>query len=326
MEPESFNRKRRAITHGQKACNPCRLRKVKCSYQSPCQTCVERQHPELCQYEAPLKRVRLAPTPTSTGTSPSAGQVWMPSRNDWEALSAKIDTLQQTLQAVSKDLGRRKAPSASDDSAASVDEDEDDGLDNDISHDIHTTSQLTGETVFLGGSSMPAAVAAALGQSEESDAVRNLLGGMPIFTLENDSATYPFIDLWGLPHTSSARIEQLCALLPTHSECLQYLRQYRDTAHVLFPGIVMMQRFEAEVASFLMTRTAQSTELEREPMTAENVYGKSVHWLGLFFASLASGCQCSNMPRRDRQLTSQVYGGSRAGPAMGALFLAARGC
>jgi hypothetical protein len=32
-----------------------------------------------------------------------------------------------------------------------------------------------------------------------------------------------------------------------------------------------------------------------------------LHWLGLLFATLASGFQCSDLPRKERQIKSQVY-------------------
>ena len=62
---KTSKRKRWAIAQGQKACNPCRLRKVWCSYELPCQTCLARQHPELCQYDPPLRWVPLDPVPAA---------------------------------------------------------------------------------------------------------------------------------------------------------------------------------------------------------------------------------------------------------------------
>lgn len=37
-------------------------------------------------------------------------------------------------------------------------------------------------------------------------------------------------------------------------------------------------------------------------------FGASVAYLGLLFAVLASGCQSSDLPSKERELTSQVYG------------------
>lgn len=42
----------------------------------------------------------------------------------------------------------------------------------------------------------------------------------------------------------------------------------------------------------------------------ERPYGVSVAFFGLLFAILAAGCQSSDLPGRNRELTSQVYGNS----------------
>lgn len=49
-----LRKKRKAREH--KACFPCRQRKVKCDLSRPCQTCRDRDHPELCSYHPPNKR------------------------------------------------------------------------------------------------------------------------------------------------------------------------------------------------------------------------------------------------------------------------------
>lgn len=302
---EDAKRKRRAIAQGQKACDPCRMRKVKCSYQLPCQICVERDHPELCVYGAPQKRVWLGPTPDLSAVSPSM-RPWPPSEEEWEALCGRVTWLEHAVQGdQTKGLSHASAPHEG--ATVSIEA----AVEAELSQDMYSKHPLTGETFFLGANSVPA-MAVALSRTDDSDAVQSLLDKsmLPIFALENQSATYPFVDLWGLPHSSRERIERLCALLPTDAECLQYLRQYRDTAHVLFPGIVHMQEFETAVTQFLMARTMQSANPRRAPLTEQDVYGRSVHWLGLLFAALASGCQCSTLQRKERQLTSQVYGES----------------
>jgi len=230
------------------------------------------------------------------------------SRDDWDELMDKIDRLDLGLQAVRRELTRGRPPAADsgggDDNDSSQATDEAGGT-----RDMHTVHRLTGETLYLGANSAPALAMAVSQLDGGPNAVRDLLDKsiLPIFTLENETATYPFVDLWGLAHASPERIEKLCSLLPTNADCLQYLRQYRDTAHILFPAIMNMQRFEAEVTRFLVARTAGAMEPQRPPLTDRDVYGKSVHWLGLLFACLASGCQCSNLPRRERQLISQVF-------------------
>ena len=37
------------------------------------------------------------------------------------------------------------------------------------------------------------------------------------------------------------------------------------------------------------------------------MYGKSLSWMGLLFATLGSGIQSSELPRKERQMKSQVY-------------------
>lgn len=40
----------------------------------------------------------------------------------------------------------------------------------------------------------------------------------------------------------------------------------------------------------------------------QGAFGVSLAYLGLLFAVLASGCQSSDLPAKERELTSQVYG------------------
>lgn len=61
-----LRKKRKAREH--KACYPCRRRKVKCDLSRPCQTCRDRDHPELCSYHPPNKR-QNADGPSTTGMS-----------------------------------------------------------------------------------------------------------------------------------------------------------------------------------------------------------------------------------------------------------------
>ncbi|KAK4455253.1 C6 transcription factor [Podospora aff. communis PSN243] len=336
---EGSRRKRRAIAQGQRACNPCRARKVRCSYQLPCQTCVDRELPQLCVYDAPQKRTSAAssiaaPSPSPSFASPATTfspatafspgfpapphltTAWAPSKSDWEQLVAKIDKIEYGLQSVRRDIAARSSSQSKrsareqDDESPVPDESASDEASLPARDGVHSRHPVTGEHVFLGPNSVPAMAMALSQQGGNDSTVRDLLDKsvLPIFTLENESTTYPFVDLWGLPHASPVRIEKLCAMLPSDSDCLQCVRQYRDTAHVLFPGIVNMQQFEVEVTRFLITRTSQGADTDKPILTEQGVYGKSVHWLGLLFSCLASGYQgSSNSSRRERQLTSQVY-------------------
>jgi hypothetical protein len=303
-------RKRKA--RGQRACNPCRRRKVKCNYETPCKTCVHRNHPELCHYQLPSKRLDLGSS--IENPSPNAdhnGTKWA----EWDRLCAKLDNVDHSLQELKRELRSLSAgdpPPLAARKLSHVDWASQDLT----SHTVETSAQeiranndLTGETVHLGGNSVPAMVVA-LGSGSDEETIRELLrkSVLPLFGLDNQSATYPFVDLWGLPHGSLSRIDELCKLLPSDADILQLFRHYRDTAHVLYPGVVDIHQFESNLMHFLISRATNAANVNGKPPTEQDVYGKSLHWVGLLFATLASGCQCSGIPRKERQLTSQVYG------------------
>jgi hypothetical protein len=128
---------------------------------------------------------------------------------------------------------------------------------------------------------------------------------LPLFGLDNESATYPFVDLWGLPHGSFTRAQELAKALPNDTQMLHLWRCYRDMGVVIYPALADVQQFEQDLTNFLIARTAAVGMLDS--LTEQSVYGKSYQWLGLLFACLASGAQCSTMPRKERELTSQVY-------------------
>ncbi|KAF2404068.1 hypothetical protein EJ06DRAFT_535462 [Trichodelitschia bisporula] len=296
-----LRRKRKA--RGLKACYPCRQRKVKCSYESPCRTCSEREHPELCTYEMPAKRVNIGYQPDDLAAPPAP-------TSEWEQLWKKLDSLERAITDVRRDIRKIAAPGPPATDVESPASPSSSSRGGDIAQGMHTNNDLTGETVYLGGNSVPAMVMA-LGRGANGGAstLRELLGRsvLPVFGLDNESATYPFVDLWGLPHGSVVRIEELCKLVPSDADCLQYFKHYQDTAHVLFPGVVDVAQFESDLMAFLNNRAESPLMLTGDELAKQKVFGMSLNWLGLLFATLASGCQCSGMSRKERQLTSQVY-------------------
>lgn len=238
-------------------------------------------------------------------------------------MRAKVDTimevmvsLRDNIQQVSRPLKRRRVGPGTGDS----EDDEDNrfssykpGEPNMDSSDsipsIIANNDLLGDQqdTYLGGNSVPAMVIA-MGKGDGG--VQELLGKsvLPVFGLDNDSATYPFVDLWGLPHGSILRIQQLCSLIPADSECLQYFTHYKETAHVLYPGIADIPGMEYDLINFLANRRNNGEiSSDGSAIDTQKAYGKDLHWIGLLFAALASGCQCSGRPRKERQLMSQVF-------------------
>ncbi len=118
------------------------------------------------------------------------------------------------------------------------------------------------------------------------------------------STTYPWVDLAILPSRSTLKLTELCDLVPCDAGCFQLFRQYRDSAHILYPGVVDIDGFETDLTQFLVCRSIQ----RRETSAFMTIYGKSLHWLGLLFSCLASGCQSLPIRLEEQYLTPQVYG------------------
>lgn len=173
-------------------------------------------------------------------------------------------------------------------------------------------TSLQGEIVHLGGGSVPAMLyALSQGQNtgaEEQQQLQEFLGKsvLPMFGLDNESATYPFVDLWGLPHGSLQRARELAKALPGDSQMLSLFASYRDLGYIIFPGIADVAKLETDLAEFLVHRSSHQN-LD-DGVSEQMIYGKSFYWLGMMFAVLASGAQCSALTRKERELTSQVYG------------------
>ena len=337
-----LRRKRKAREH--KACYPCRQRKVRCDLARPCRTCVEREHPELCDYHPPNKKQASTsgsvsiPRPdvaqTQSVNNVQHGDTVTLGRTDFEHLCRKLDSVETALDSLRREirtnngvshqrtplqLSGRSSPQPQQamsrpDAGHFVTDNQTQFTRHTTVNGIHARNDLTGQTVHLGGSSVPALVMA-LGQgNREQPSVQEILGRsiLPIFGLDNETATYPFVDLWGLAHGSLARSQELAKTIPTDSQCLSFFRYYRDLGNIIFPGVADLALFESELTVFLMTRAEQGGISRNDDgpipgVTEQSIYDKNLQWIGLLFAVLASGCQCSGLPRKERELTSQVY-------------------
>jgi hypothetical protein len=306
----------------QKVCQPCRLRKVKCTYDTPCEPCVKRGHSDLCQlppdqsFQPPAKRTLLElSSPSSSDDSAVLSAINL-LRQEISDVQYNLSTVNNSISLLRNDLEQLRAPtqiqrnpdpipkqSASNTTVQSTDSTA-------AVLGIAASNDEEGATIYLGGNSVPAMLVDLADSGYSERAAHDILGKsvLPVFGLDNETATYPFVDLWGIPHGSIKRIEMLCKLLPsTNSDCLHTFRLYRDTAHAIYPGIVDIVQFEGDLLSFLRQRDNTTPEVQPGPLQSQKVYGKDLHWLGLFFAVLASGAQCSQAPRKERQMNSQVY-------------------
>jgi hypothetical protein len=296
-----LRRKRKA--RPQKACQPCRIRKVKCTYETPCHTCVERNHPELCAYEPLPKRVNSGPYSPTIGGGGVVAESWQPTRLEWEHTQQRLASLEQTVRTLQVENGHvntKHEPVLIGTTDLTGEESGPIGLLRGL-----PTLDDAGETVYLGGSSVPAMVTALCNGRNED--VQEVLGKsiLPVFGLDNDSATYPFVDLWGVPHGSAPRIELLCKLIPSDSDCHEKFGLYRDIAHTIYPAVANIVQFESDLTAFLTNRQNDYSSVQTGRPADQLVFGKDLHWMGLLFAVVASGFQCSAIGRKERQAKSQ---------------------
>ncbi|CAK1367299.1 hypothetical protein CB0940_10592 [Cercospora beticola] len=316
---EFLRKKRKAREH--KACYPCRQRKVKCDLSRPCQTCRDRDHPELCSYHPPNKRQNVEPHPPAAimgdghaapypPQAPAPGYVNV-ATSQLDMLFRQLHNLENSIAELRREVRRN----AGDNNGTH----ESDGTESSNGHRVQThtdihglhTKNESGEIVHLGGGSVPAMLyALSSGQTpgaKEQQELQEFLGKsvLPMFGLDNESATYPFVDLWGLPHGSLQRARELARALPGDNQLMSLFAGYRDLGYIIYPGIADIKQLEADLTGFLISRS--SYQNPDEGVTENMVYGKSFYWLGMLFAVLASGAQCSALTRKERELTSQVY-------------------
>lgn len=85
---------------------------------------------------------------------------------------------------------------------------------------------------------------------------------------------------------------------------------YRDIAGTLYPVLVDVPGFEKRLELFLHNRAEAGGALKTgdSKILSQPPFGMDLSFIGLLFAVLASGCQSSDLPAKERELTSQVYG------------------
>jgi len=205
--------------------------------------------------DPPAKRVAVE---SSLGRGDESDQ-WAPSREEFRELQSRLSNIENLLLEVREKTAANTQLRRSDPGTRSlVGTDEEGSVSDEGNPAILARRAFSSNAVYLGGNSVPAMVTALANEQNSDLEVQSLLSKsvLPIFGLDNDSATYPFVDLWGIPHGSFQRIELLCKLLPgTDGECIRVFKLYRDTPHIIFPGVVDITEFESDLLEFLRTRS-----------------------------------------------------------------------
>ncbi|PLN85906.1 fungal-specific transcription factor domain protein [Aspergillus taichungensis] len=170
---------------------------------------------------------------------------------------------------------------------------------------IHAPNTLGEGTVHLGSRSVLAYI---LNNKSGSDQLQALLEGgiLPKLGLDNESATYPFVDLWS-SDMSTFDVSAVCGALPSDQQCRDFFMYYRDIAGAIYPVLGDIPQFEMYLDLVLQNRAAMGGVYQVDANQTQKPFGVSIAFLGLLFAVLASGCQSSDIPGKERELTSQVY-------------------
>lgn len=235
-----------------KACYPCHARKVKCDRHLPCDGCVKRDHADLCSYERPSKKRSQAfhgspvagpltgsmaehsatynyeenaahtkhESSSSRADGAAAGGRVSIAREEWENVRNRLREMESTISTLRVGLERAKEePSMALETASAQSGDasfRSKGASPEL-EGIHAANTLGKGTVHLGSRSVLAYI---LNNKSGSDQLQALLEGgiLPKLGLDNESATYPFVDLWS-SDMSTFDINAVCSALPAGQQC-----------------------------------------------------------------------------------------------------------
>ncbi|OAX77745.1 hypothetical protein ACJ72_07952, partial [Emergomyces africanus] len=318
-----------------KACYPCHTRKVKCDRSLPCDGCVKRDHADLCSYERPSKKrqvastqayaatpvaaaaaaatnnggdtgsVQISPVELQLGAASAAGKVSIP-KEEWDNVCTKLKDMENMITSLRMGFEQVESglnvpstiPSASSAGPSGDSFPDREG--------IHASNELGNGTVHLGSRSVIAYLLGRSGTSQEASQALLEGGILPKLGLDNESATYPFVDLWSTD-ISTFDMRAVCAVLPDEDQCRMFIQCYRNIGATIYPVIPDIEQFEANLDTLLQNRALWGGLHPESSDETDKPYGMSLAFIGLLFAALAAGCQSSDLPSKERELTSQVY-------------------
>ncbi|GLA77239.1 hypothetical protein AtubIFM55763_009126 [Aspergillus tubingensis] len=327
-----------------KTCLPCRASKVRCDRNVPCGNCVKRNF--TCSYgrpppTAPRPASFIPDQYASSATTPATNTPqYMPSaayqsaahrdgpygadpesassanqdglsemvtlsQEEWDEINSKMQTMEQILTSLGSLFqahgARKVAHSRSEPSQEQEEED-----DSPASEGIYGSTTLRTNSVHIGSRS---ALVDILDKSKVSEDTAQALPKDDLLTelaMGNESAAYPFVDLWSSdPYTFN--ISGVCSVLPDDEQCRKFLAFYRNIGAVLYPVLPDLVKFEADMNKLLQGRQAAGGVYSPDANGLVKPFGMSVSFLSLLFAVLASGSQLSDLPGKERELTSWAH-------------------
>ncbi|KAL4896887.1 cellobiose response regulator [Aspergillus ambiguus] len=313
-----------------KTCLPCRASKVRCDRNVPCGNCVKRNF--TCSYGRPPPSQPKPPVfselyrPSSISATPQyPPSSYIPStrevsynadrstddlsetvslsQDEWDELNSKMQAMEQILSSLDSlfhDRSERKSSGGQLDTSAA---EEDPSL---SSQGVYESDSLKTSKIHVGSRS---ALVDIMDKSKRSLDTAEVLPKDDLLTelaLGNQSAAYPFVDLWSSdPYTFN--IAGVCGVLPDDEQCRKFLGCYKNIGAVLYPVLPDLAKLEQDMNRLLQGRLAADGVYRPDANGLMKPFGMSIPFLSLLFAVLASGCQLSDLPESERELTSWVY-------------------
>lgn len=177
------------------------------------------EQPGIYSHDDHPPQVRLEPAPIRVNGGGAGGRVSI-AREEWDNVRNRLREMESTISSLRVGLERAdEGPSTIPDSgsAESGDASSRSKGASPEREGIHAANTLGKGTVHLGSRSVLAYI---LNNRSGSDQLQALLEGgiLPKLGLDNESATYPFVDLWS-SDMSTFDISAVCSALPTDQQC-----------------------------------------------------------------------------------------------------------
>ncbi|KAJ5676165.1 hypothetical protein N7462_009062 [Penicillium macrosclerotiorum] len=319
-----------------KTCLPCRASKVRCDRNVPCSNCIKRNF--TCSYGRPPPPAKL-PIPSASVTAsstplhssfaspalpPPYGASYPPregsstfdsstrtsddqdlpeiidiSQAEWDEINIKMATMEQIIGSLHSLFNAHSVRRRSDQHAS-------ERKDSTRSEGVYGSNVLKTGAVHLGSRS---ALVDILDKSKASQDIAQALPQEDLLAelaLGNESAAYPFVDLWSSdPYTFN--IAGVCAVLPDDEQCQRFLGFYKEIGAVLYPVLPDLDALGRKANQLLEGRRRAGGVYKPDANGLVKPFGMELVFLSLLFAVLASGCQLSDLPSADRELTSWIY-------------------
>ena len=313
-----------------KTCLPCRASKVRCDRNLPCSNCVKRNFN--CSYgRPPPNPFRLStaeptgPATTSEPSLPSRGnlnpssssnvysrtspekssETVTISQNEWDDINSKMSLMEQTLSSLNSLFHAHSRRAVAREESAEPSKPSEGVYGS--GEGIYGSNALKTGDVHIGSQS---ALVDILNRSKGSEDTAQALPKDDLLAelaLGNESAAYPFVDLWS-SDPLTFNIAGVCSVLPDDDTCQQLLRFYIDIGAVLYPVLSNLEGLERKTNQLLEGRRQAGGDYKPDAGGLVKPFGMDLSFLSLLFAVLASGCQLSNLPELHRELTSWLYG------------------